>query len=288
MCLAHRHRLGRRPRQTPHPALSETGGSGHRNRTALWKRTALELSPELRPRAATAPATDAPLRPGRSYPRAAHHRPPPRPREPRPLGEMRVAPPSHDAGRAGSSRARPDRDVPRALRHRPRTTRADPCTTPAGGVGQPCVYPRTPPRYGAEEPSPPLGPQSCPNQVHGLGPDAALAVVDAPRPPVECSARSGCRARRRAPPPGPNAGARTSPVGACGAARYAFPRSPPADSRWGLSPGAVFVAPCRGASTTFFFVLHQGVAWSGVDGPGVVRHPKLRFPPTPHKGLKSP
>ena len=55
----------------------------------------------------------------------------------------------------------------------------------------------------------------------------------------------------------------------------------------------VGIKPRRSATNTVsgrlhFIVLHQGVAWSGVNGPGVVRRPGLRFPPTPHKGHKKP
>ncbi|PWV57602.1 hypothetical protein BDW27_102476 [Nocardiopsis sp. L17-MgMaSL7] len=232
-CLAHRTASVDdldRPRTPSSLGLAsqgiEAGPSPGRERP--WK-----LPSEVRPRVAAVPATDAPLRPGRSYQAAAHHHLCAQPQVPSPLDEVQVAPASLDAGRAVSSRARPGTGAPRAPRHRPHTTHAAPCTTPAGGADQPGACPCELPQHGAEEPSHPPCPQSSPEQIHGLGADAAPAAVDAPQPPVECSARSGYRTQRRAPPPGPNAGARPSPVGACGAARYAFPRSPPAAIRWG-------------------------------------------------------
>lgn len=191
------------------------------------------LPPEVRPRVGAAPATDAPLRPSHSYPRSAQHRPLPYIRVPDPLGEALVTPTSCNAGRAGSSHARPGRGARRAPRHRPGTTHAAPCTTPAGGTGQPCACPCAPLRHEGEEPSPAPAPQAAPDQGRGLQPDAALTVVDAPRPPAGGSVRWGYRIRRRAPPPGPNADVHPSPVGAYGVARYAFPRSPPAAIRWG-------------------------------------------------------
>src|SRR5690625_3779823 len=242
---------------------------------------------EIGPQADAEPATDVPLRPSHSYPKAAHHRLLLRPRGPSPLGEVPVAPPSRDAGPAGSSRAQPNRDVRRALRHRPRTTRAVPCTTPAGGGGQPCACPRAPSRYGGGVPASAPGSRAAPAPAPGPPPGAALAGVGAPRPPVAGSGRWGCRTRRRAPPREPNADAHPSPVGACDAARYAFPRSPPADIRWGLSPGVVLRTPRRGVSTSFFFSIK---VWPGrvSMAPGSYATRNCASRPHHTKGTKAP
>lgn len=153
--------------------------------------------------------------------------------------------PWHTCGRRGL-RAERGKGAPRAPLRRPRTTHVVPCTGSAAAAPSPEPPSAVPLRAGAEEHSRSPWPQPAPRPVHGLPAHAARAAVGGPRPPVVYSDRWGRRTARRAPPREPSAPVRPNPDGACGAARYASPRFPPAVSRWESRPGPVFSAPVRG------------------------------------------
>jgi hypothetical protein len=148
-------------------------------------------------------------------------------------------------GRHGP-RAERGKGAPRAPRRRPHTTHAAPYTEPAAAAPSPEPPLAAPLQAGAAEHPYAPWPQPVPRLVRGLPAHPERTAMSRPRPPVVYSCRWGRRTVRRAPPREPSAPVRPNPDGACGAARYASPRSPPAVSRWESRPGPVFAAPARG------------------------------------------